>query len=124
MSEMKRVECEGVGDNNGFFVMEVPITMSQPKSNEEIAQYVIDNRYPKNELDKVSDVELYQFVLEALTQKDAEVAEARTEGINYVLLELQKTNFLYGVAGKDNREQAIATYRKIRDHIKALSPQE
>lgn len=54
--------------------------MSQPKSNEEIAQYVIDNRYPKSELEKVSDVELYHFVLESLAQKDAEVAAAYKQG--------------------------------------------
>lgn len=30
----------------------------------EIAQYVIDDRYPKNENDKVSDVEMYHWIIE------------------------------------------------------------
>mgnify|MGYP006342334579 CR=1 FL=1 len=33
----------------------------------EIAQWVIDNRYPKSELEKVSDHELYYGLIEKLT---------------------------------------------------------
>ena len=39
---------------------------------EEIAQWVIDNRYPKNEKDKISDIEMYHTLidkLQALSQK-------------------------------------------------------
>jgi uncharacterized protein YmfQ (DUF2313 family) len=35
---------------------------------EEIAQWVIDNRYPKSENDKVSDFEMYQTLIEAMNQ--------------------------------------------------------
>jgi hypothetical protein len=35
---------------------------------EEIAQWVIDNRYPKSENDKVSDFEMYQTLIEAINQ--------------------------------------------------------
>lgn len=31
---------------------------------EEIAQWVISNRYPKSELDKVSDLEMYNFIVD------------------------------------------------------------
>ena len=51
---------------------------------EEIAQYVIDNRYPKSEQEKVSDSELYQYILDgfhqelqkALKEKDKECGQA------------------------------------------------
>lgn len=33
---------------------------------EDIAQWVIDNRYPKNEKDKVSDHELYHGIIERI----------------------------------------------------------
>lgn len=38
------------------------------KTIEEIAQYVIDNRYPKSENDKVSDFEMYQTLIEAMNK--------------------------------------------------------
>lgn len=34
------------------------------KTPEEIAQWVIDNRYPKSENDKVSDFEMYQTLVD------------------------------------------------------------
>jgi hypothetical protein len=34
------------------------------KTPEQIAQWVISNRYPKSEQDKVSDHEMYHFILE------------------------------------------------------------
>lgn len=37
--------------------------MSKEKTPETIAQWVIDNRYPQNELSKVSDSEMYHTVL-------------------------------------------------------------
>jgi hypothetical protein len=36
------------------------------KSIEEIAQWVINNRYPKNELEKVSDAEMYQTLVQEI----------------------------------------------------------
>lgn len=42
---------------------------------EEIAQYVIDNRYPKNEQEKVSDAELYQYVLVSIHHQLQKVRE-------------------------------------------------
>lgn len=38
------------------------------KKIEEIAQWVINNRYPKSENDKVSDAEMYHTLVEAMTQ--------------------------------------------------------
>lgn len=38
------------------------------KTIEEIAQWVIDNRYPKSENDKVSDFEMYHTLIEAMNQ--------------------------------------------------------
>lgn len=35
---------------------------------QEIAQWVIDNRYPKSENDKVSDAEMYNTLIEAMNQ--------------------------------------------------------
>jgi hypothetical protein len=37
------------------------------KTPEEIAQWVINNRYPKNENEKVSDVEMYYSLVESIT---------------------------------------------------------
>lgn len=34
--EMKRVKCNGVGDNNGFYEMEVKITQNEPQLSAEI----------------------------------------------------------------------------------------
>jgi len=36
------------------------------KTSKEIAQYVIDNRYPKSENEKVSDVEMYHELVESI----------------------------------------------------------
>lgn len=36
------------------------------KTAKEIAQYVIDNRYPKSENEKVSDVEMYHELVESI----------------------------------------------------------
>jgi len=36
------------------------------KTAKEIAQWVIDNRYPKNEKDKVSDLEMYHELVESI----------------------------------------------------------
>lgn len=38
------------------------------KTIEEIAQWVISNRYPKSENDKVSDAEMYHTLIEAMNQ--------------------------------------------------------
>ena len=38
------------------------------KTIQEIAQWVIDNRYPKSENDKVSDFEMYHALIEAMNQ--------------------------------------------------------
>jgi hypothetical protein len=38
------------------------------KTIQEIAQWVIDNRYPKSENNKVSDAEMYHTLIEAMNQ--------------------------------------------------------
>lgn len=38
------------------------------KTPEEIGQWVIDNRYPKNEHDKVSDVEMYHVLVNSINE--------------------------------------------------------
>jgi len=38
------------------------------KTIQEIAQWVISNRYPKSENDKVSDAEMYHTLIEAMNQ--------------------------------------------------------
>ena len=35
-------------------------------SVKELAQWVIDNRYPKNENEKVSDFEMYNFIVDSV----------------------------------------------------------
>lgn len=48
---------------------------------EEIAQWVIDNRYPKNELTKVSDHELYHALVQQIEIYAQQVAkEAAADG--------------------------------------------
>lgn len=39
-----------------------------PMTAEEIAQWVINNRYPKNEQEKVSDAEMYQQLLSMIKE--------------------------------------------------------
>ena len=39
-----------------------------PESADVIAQWVIDNRYPKSEFDKVSDSEMYHYLVEKVQQ--------------------------------------------------------
>jgi len=36
-------------------------------TKEELAQWVINNRYPRSENEKVSDHEMFQFIIENLT---------------------------------------------------------
>jgi hypothetical protein len=36
------------------------------KSKEEIAQWIIDNRYPKSENEKTSDFEMYHFIIDEI----------------------------------------------------------
>ena len=36
------------------------------KSAKEIAQWVIDNRYPKSENDKISDLEMYHEIVDSI----------------------------------------------------------
>lgn len=38
------------------------------KTAEQIAQWVIDNRYPKSENEKVSDVEMYHELVESIAK--------------------------------------------------------
>lgn len=49
-------------------------------SIEEIAQWVIDNRYPKSEQDKLSDFELYNGLVEKMQQFKAPKAQEQYEG--------------------------------------------
>jgi|WetSurMetagenome_2_1015567.scaffolds.fasta_scaffold00157_2 hypothetical protein len=46
------------------------VQSSQPEKTgaEEIAQWVIDNRYSKSENEKVSDFEMYQYILDAFNK--------------------------------------------------------
>lgn len=44
---------------------------------EETAQWVIDNRYPKSELQKISDHEMYNFVKEELEDRDIQLQSLR-----------------------------------------------
>ncbi|MCE5332737.1 MAG: hypothetical protein LLF95_11445 [Bacteroidales bacterium] len=37
------------------------------KTPEEIAQWVINNRYPRNEKEKISDAEMYHSLVESIT---------------------------------------------------------
>jgi len=51
---------------------------------EDIAQWVIDNRYPKNENDKVSDHELYHGIVERIA-KGKNLAQPDVSGRNELL---------------------------------------
>ena len=43
----------------------------EPQEAEEVAQWVINNRYPKSELEKVSDKEMYEYIVKELGQYHA-----------------------------------------------------
>jgi hypothetical protein len=46
---------------------------------EEIAQWVINNRYAKSENDKVSDSEMYYFIVDEINNKTKELKEQLAE---------------------------------------------
>ncbi len=43
---------------------------------EQIAQWVIDNRYPKSEKEKVSDLEMYNHIVDNIHEIEDRYAEA------------------------------------------------
>jgi ABC-type transporter Mla subunit MlaD len=58
------------------------------KTKEEIAQWIIDNRYPKSENDKVSDFEMYHHIVDNIDQNTKqlvdEIAELRKTGLESI----------------------------------------
>lgn len=46
-----------------------PIELPTDEKIEEIAQWVIDNRYPKNELNKISDFEMYHHIIKLIKEQ-------------------------------------------------------
>jgi hypothetical protein len=57
--------------------------MKTATTKEEIAQWVIDNRYPKSENEKTTDSEMYHFLLDSIqdfaAQQNGEVVRERDE---------------------------------------------
>lgn len=53
--------------------------MEEKKTSKEIAQWVIDNRYPKNEYDKISDFEMYRELIIMIDKSNLEAAEREVE---------------------------------------------
>ena len=42
---------------------------------EEIAQWVIDNRYPKSENDRISDLEMYNEIVDSIKVANADLTD-------------------------------------------------
>jgi len=54
--------------------------MSNTNKAEELAQWVIDNRYPKSELDKTSDLEMYHYIVDKFkSYRQSEIDELTKE---------------------------------------------
>lgn len=83
------------------------------KTVKEIAQWVIDNRYPKNENDKVSDVEMYHELVEVIeTLNISDVMNSIVNDIYIEISELEKVQrgFEYTDRTRNSLEE---TNRKI-----------
>lgn len=52
------------------------------KTAEEIAQWVIDNRYPKSEKEKISDHEMYHMIVDSIKPVNVDLADIGTSFLN------------------------------------------
>lgn len=54
---------------DNIIVNETPIELPSDEEIEKIAQWVIDNRYAKSELNKVSDFEMYHHIIKLMKEQ-------------------------------------------------------
>ena len=47
---------------------QIEVEQNEMKTAEEIAQWVIDNRYQNSDFDKISDVEMYYFLVDRINK--------------------------------------------------------
>lgn len=87
----------------------------------EIAQWVINNRYPKSEQDKVSDHEMYHYIIDAIR----EVIEGESKKIperyqiqEHILSIIQKNYKEF----KGTNEAELASSEDIADYLLSLLP--
>lgn len=59
------------------------------KTKEEIAQWIIDNRYPKSENDKVSDFEMYHHIVDNIDQNTKQLVD-EIELVNKINVKLNE----------------------------------
>jgi len=68
------------------------------KTKEEIAQWIIDNRYPKSENDKVSDFEMYHCIVYDINKNTKPLIEEIADLKSRLELSEQKVKLNYNTA--------------------------
>jgi len=76
------------------------INFDKQETLEEIAQWAIDNRYPKSEFEKVSDAEMYHTIIEKVSKWQQERMYSEEEVLNFTQTMIMQYKF-----GNTNIEQ-------------------
>jgi len=89
---------------------------------EEIAQWVINNRYSKSENDKVSDSEMYYFIVDEINNKTKELQE-QLASCQASLLDVTRilTEQLAAKEKELSEVKEILTYSGLTDYEKVIS---
>jgi len=72
--ELEEVKCDWVKQNHlDSYYKEGMMKESKQETLEEVAQWVINNRYAKSELEKVSDFEMYHTIIDKCSKRMQEI---------------------------------------------------
>lgn len=94
--------------------------LSANRSAEETAQWVIDNRYPKGENEKVSDFEVYQYLIKAMQEFASSVGREEYQKFNlnediFVEINPKGWEYLKSTVGDEYVESCIMNRKTIID---------
>jgi len=75
--QVRKIYCIAFLGGHGKYIMDFeedvklisPIELPSNEEIEKIAQWVIDNRYAKSELNKVSDFEMYHHIIKLIKEQ-------------------------------------------------------
>lgn len=88
------------------------------KTIQEIAQWVIDNRYPKSENNKVSDAEMYHTLIEAMNQvlRQPLVSGSALADLNHNVI-----NAAMNIVGLSDDEKVRKEIDRVIDAVKMFT---
>ena len=99
------------------------------KTPQQIAQWVIDNRFPKSENDKTTDLEMFYFVKEAIEAYHNQFESAKDKLIlaqkEYITLlsnEIDRTATFLKVHGSICSDEVVKRGIELRKIISELPP--